>query len=443
MFFLTAFKVHIIHVGNMNNKGTRALLKSDVYLVNEIFNGDVFFSVSTTDIEGVRSLNLPFAEILPPIVDIPYEAADHLAKKFGYSRDELKYKVFALASLFYMFVQAVLSVISIIFVQAGLRAFYRAKVINQIKNCDLVVSCSNENFKESASLLPLNFYWVITWWSMLFERAWEILAAKFLGKSVVMFPNSVGPFRTWIGRFLSKLSLNSCDHILVREPISYEIVKSLSIRSPKILTFETTLLFKSMGDSSFDNYSNPVIGVSPGIYSHSLSEKEVYEYVLAHAKVLDRAVEKYGLSVVFLPHYISGFRYDDLEISKLIFSEMKNASKARIVNMDTVDEFKSLIDRMDMAISSKMHPAVLATSGCVPTLCIAYDHKQTGFFRALGLSECVIPLRDLSYEKLLSKMDYVWNRRDEIRSLLKERIPKLQEHVKNSIKKVMSRFEER
>jgi len=437
VFCLTASRIHIIHVGNMNNKGTQALLKSDVNLIKEIL-GNVYISVSTNDVEGVRKLNLPLDDVLPTIIDIPYEVADRQAKRFRYSRDESKYRVYALASFLYMFIQAVFSVISVVSVKAGSRALYRTELVNHIKECDLVVSCSDENFKESASLLPLNIYWVLAWWSVLFERTWEILVAKSLGKPVVMLPNSVGPFRTWIGRFLSRLSLNNCDCLLVREPTSYGIVKSLRIRSPKILTFDTALLFKTEGGLSSTDFSSPVIAVSPGIYSHALSENEVHDYVKAHAKALDKAIEEHELLVVFLPHFISGFQYDDLDMSRLILREMRNSSKAKILVTDTVEELKSKIDQMDMVISSKMHPAVLAISGYVPTLCIAYDHKQTAFFMELGLGKCVIRLRELSYGILVSKIDYVWNNRDEIGTQLAERIPKLQKHTRESIKQALT-----
>ena len=431
---MVALKVHIIHVGNMSNKGTQALLKSDVSVIREILGEVIFFSVSTTDIQGVKRLSLPVEKVLPPIMDIPYEKADKSARKFSFDREHLRYKVFALASLFYMFVQAVFSVISIVFIKVGLHAFYRAEVIKRVKNCDFVVSCSDENFKESASLLPLNPYWVITWWSMLVARTWEILIARSLGKPVIMFPNSVGPFRTWVGKFLSRLSLNSCNYILIREPVSYSTVNGLKVRSHKILTSDTALLFRSRKDVISNNSSHPIIGVSPGIYRSSLSKKEVRNYILAHAKALDMGIERYGVNVVFLPHYVTGFRYDDLEVCELIVQEMKYKERVRIVNMKTVEEFKSFSDQMDMIISSKMHPAILAVSGYVPVICIAYDHKQTSFFDHLDMNDCVISIRDISYEALLSKIDYVWAMRGKIQDLLMERVPILQRDIRMAIK---------
>jgi polysaccharide pyruvyl transferase WcaK-like protein len=435
---LCAFKVHIIHVGNMANKGTQGLLKSDVFVIKDILKRNVVISVSTVDIDGVRRLKLPLYAILTPMVDIPYEKADAYAKKLGYMRTDLKYKVLAASGLVIMLFQAMLSAFSAVAVKIGFKAFFRHEVLNRLKDCDLVVSCSDENFKESASLFSPNLFWILAWWSMLFSRTWDVLIAKFLGKKVVLFPNSIGPFRTFIGRFLAKLALNNCDYVLVREPISFEIVNSLRIRSKKILTSDTSLLLPLV-NSEVSDLPKPVVGVCLGIYSNILSEKEISRHILAYAKAIDKAIGKYDFSVVFLPHYISGFRYDDFEISQLIICKLKNKNTVKCVNVHTVDEFKSLLGQMDMVISSKMHPAIYATSQYVPTLCIAYDQKQIGYFNRLGLDECVISVREISYEKVLLKIGYVWNKREAIRSSLKRSIPSLETDVREAIKLVLDR----
>jgi len=441
--------MHIIHVGNMGNKGTQALLVSDISIVREVIGGDVAFSVSTTNVEGVKELDSRFRLLLeavvPPMVDVPYEKADLQAKKHGFSRDGLKYKVFAVFYLFYMFVQVFLCAFSAFLARFGVKVFYRSKSLACMKACDVVVSCSDENFKEISSLLPWNVYWVVTWWSMLISRTMEILVAKSLGKQVVMFPNSVGPFTTFVGRFLSKFALNSCTCVIVREPISYGILKSLGVKSPVILASDTTLLFDSQKcfskDVSFG--AGKFLGVSPGVYSQSLSREKFQEYILAHAEALDTAVAKYGFSVVFLPHYVSGFSNDDLEVSRLIYSRMKRTGQAFIVEAESAGEFKSLLSQMDIVLSSKMHPTVFAASSYIPVLCIAYDHKQTGFFESLGLSECVIPFGNVSCEALSSKIDYVWANREKIKAILEKRVPELKANVRRSIEVVIAPFAER
>jgi len=433
--------VHIIHVGNMANKGTQALLKCDVNVLRRVFGEDTQISVSTTDIQGVKKLKLPLTEVLPPIIDIPYEKADFFAKKFGVQRGSISYKLFAVASLLLMFFQTVLSVFSIILEKLGLSGFYRSKVFRSFKDADVIVSYSDENFKEAASFLPLNIYWVVTWWSMLFSRAWDVLCAAFLRKRIVMFPNSIGPFRTWFGRFLTILALNRMEYVLIREPVSYGVVNSLGVKCRKILTADTTVLFKGNGnDVVFESFQRPLLGVSPGFYAQSLSKNDIDRYVVGHAKALDLAIEKFGFSVIFLPHYVSGFPNDDLEVSKSIMKLMRNKDKATIYEAPTVEDFKSALDNMDLVISSKMHPAVFAISGFIPTICIAYDQKQTGFFQLLGLDGCIILIRDFSAEKLLKKISEVWSRREEIKGLLKEKVPVLEENLGEAITLALKPF---
>ena len=438
--FLANIDVTIIHVGNMANKGTQALLTSDVSLIQKIVAGRTSFCVSTTDVDGVKSMKLPVEAIVPPMVDIPYERADFYAKRTGLSRSSPKYKIIALAVLFFMPVQMLLSVLSAVSMKSGLEPIYRGRLLRYMQGSQMVVSYSDENFKETASMLPLNVYWVLTWWSMLVSKTWDVLIAKYLGRPLVLFPNSIGPFRTTIGRTLARLALNRCDRILVREPVSFKIVESLHVKPPRILTVDTVLTLDRVQDQTKIDFSRPTIGVSAGIYSNSLSKKEVERYVEAHAQALDEAIETRGFSVVFLPHYVVGFVTDDLAVSEMILSRMRNKHKAQVINASTLNEFRSLVGQMDIMISSKMHPAVLAVASQVPVVCVAYDHKQTGFFERLKLADCVLPVRDISTRKLLSKIDYVWGERESIRRSLNRDIPVLQAKAIETIRSAIASY---
>jgi len=423
----------------MNNKGTQALLSTDIFILKEIVK-DVFISVSTTDMNGVKKLGLPIDMVSPTIIDLPYEKADRLTKKLRISRRSFTYKSFALGSLFLFFFQTFLAFASLVLHKISLPILYRKENLKLISESDLVISCSDENFKEAASLLPLNIYWILTWWTMLFARTVEVMVAKSLGKPVVMFPNSVGPFRTWVGRFLSRLALNNCAAIIIRDPISYDIVKSIGINCQKFLTSDMALLYTPKKKVMTETFGHPTIGVCPGVYSFSISAKQIERYAIEHAKALDAAIERFGFNVFFLPHYISGFEYDDFEISKLIFDKMKYKKNARILCIGDLENFKSMINQMDLIISSKMHPAVLAVSGYTPTISIVYDHKQLGFFKDLGLSEFAISLQDLSGDKLFSTISLAWSEKGKIKTLLASQVPKMQENIKIVLVKTIEPF---
>ena len=431
-------KIHIIHVGHMSNKGTQALLKSDDIALRDIIDGEVSLSVSTTDIDGVKHLKLPESTvILPTLIDLPYIVADNFAKRLGVSRKSIQYKILSLYALFLMFVETALLVPSVLLVRLGLPSLYKKNVLNKMAHSDVVVSCSDENFKETASMLPLNIYWAITWWTMLFERMIEVTVAKYLRKPLVMFPNSVGPFRTRLGLLMSKLALNNFDAIIVRDSVSFNSMKKLGVVPGMTLTSDAALLFSADSRVSVRKFSSPSVGVSIGVYSQSLSDEDFEKFLSENAKALDRIVDLYDFDVCFFPHFLTGFENDDFEVSKLVKGKMKNGDRARVFRIDSLDEFKLCLEQMELLISSKMHPMVLATSGYVPTVCIAYDHKQTGFLRDLGLTEYLIDLKDVDSETIVSKVGKVVENRKDIVALLKEKIPVLQEEVKSAMRKVL------
>lgn len=57
--------------------------------------------------------------------------------------------------------------------------------------------------------------------------AWHVLWCRLQGKKPILFANSVGPLKTWFGRFLTKWSLKRCRLIIVRDSDSEKLVRQL------------------------------------------------------------------------------------------------------------------------------------------------------------------------------------------------------------------------
>jgi len=421
----------------MTNKGTQALLKSEVSILREVIN-DSEISVSTMDVEGVSSLGLPLERVIPGLIDVPYKKADLLAKRLSYGRNTLRFKVDLLVRLFAVPFQAFIAFASSIFTRTGFRALYRAEVIEAFKNSDLVISTSDENFKEGNLKLPFNLAWTVTWWSLLFVRTCEVvIAKKIFKKKVVLLPNSVGPFRTFVGRSLAKIAFRNMDLMIVRDRVSAANLESLGLKKPTMLTVDVATNFKPDAKTNPAKLENPVIGVAAGVYFNALTENGLKNFVTSHAKALDFMISRYGVKIVFLPHDVTGFKNDDYDICTSILREMQYRQDARIMCVKSVDEYKLLLNQLDMLVSSKMHPAVLASSSNVPALYVVYDHKQTGFFEQLDLLEYCLDISAVSSENLIRKMDNLWNDRQKVESLLSQRIPELQENVKKIVRKAV------
>jgi hypothetical protein len=243
------------------------------------------------------------------------------------SRRSIRYKILSLYSLLLMFAQTALLIPSAVFVRMGLPSIYKNRVLKRMAHCDVVVSCSDENFKESASMLPLNIYWAITWWTMLFERMMEVTVAKYLHKPLVMFPNSVGPFRTKLGLLMSKLALNNFDALIIRDSVSYMALKKLGVVPKMTLTSDAALLFTADTSVEAPKFGKPSIGVSIGVYNQSLNERDFQKFLFDNALALDRIVELYDYDISFLPHFITGFENDDFEVSRTVMSKMTHRSR--------------------------------------------------------------------------------------------------------------------
>jgi polysaccharide pyruvyl transferase WcaK-like protein len=425
----------------MANKGAQALLSSDVSMLREIFV-DPYISVSTFDPESVVAHGPLVNKIIPGLVDVPYKKADLRAKRLSYGRDALVFKIDLMVRSLFVPFQGVLALVSCILAQAGLGYFYRTEVVKALKDSDLIVSTSDENFKEGNLNFQFSIVWLIIWWSMLFQRTLEVMVSKgVFHKKVVMFPNSIGPFRTFFGRFLTKMALRNMDFMLLRDKESLAYAKTLGVELPTILTADMAVTFRSDANEFSVKLTRPTIGVAAGAYFSALTQSELENYVNAHARALDYMIEKHDVNIAFLPHDITGFKGDDRDISNSIFTRMHNRSRVKIISVDDVSEYHFLLKQLEMLVSSKMHPAVLATSSRVPAMYVVYDHKQTGFFEHLGFLDNCVSIKDLCYESLVRKIESVWDKRVELSRQLDIRIPMLQKEIKKAVKKVVFEFE--
>lgn len=426
-----------MHVGSVTNQGTYALIKSEISELKNIYN-DVDITVSCADPGALKSRE-PTLQIIPPLVDISYMRADAKARTKNYSRRSWRYKLQVFYHTLLMLLQAFLLLISIILLKVGLKPIYRSEVIDRLKKADIVISTSDESFKEGASNLPFNLIWKFTWWIMLFSRMIDVIVAKkIFKKPIIIFPSSIGPFRTRIGRFFSKTVFNNVDLILLREKRSIKFVES--IETPVTMAADTALLCEFPHNKIYNRLQKDTIAVSPGFYDYSLSTNTQNQYFLAHAKALDLFIEKYGSNVIFLPHDVKGFKHDDLKACERIIENMKRKDKTKIILVKTLEEFKHFLGQIDLLIASKMHPSVLASTNFTPMIAIVYDHKQTGFFEQIGLDEYIIDINKLSNEELLSKMENAWVNRMKIEKQLSQKIPALQELVRMKMRESLSKF---
>ncbi len=349
--------------------------------------------------------------------------------------------------LFIVF-QFILSVVSALALKAGLPPIYRAAYINALRNSDLIMSSGHQPFVENSPYRPRTIWSFGANLLVLFWGALDVLIAKkIFRKRFATFPQSVGPFNTFIGRFLARFIFGNMDAICVRESISKETIIRLGIKTPIYTTIDMAFFFKPKSNSN-SAIRGPTVGVSP-CFVAGIEKSEKANYVDVLSRTFMKFQQEHGAAIVFLPSQttqnkvmaVSG-REDDYAASKIIETNMLklgcDPSRVKTIFTESVDEFASILCQLDMLVTTRMHPSIFAAGEAVPFVEVIYEHKQTGLLEHLSLEQVGISVNGLSVERLYSKVNYVWNNRVTIHNHLQTRLSSLRSRDRQLLERLIT-----
>lgn len=107
----------------------------------------------------------------------------------------------------------------------------------------------------------------------------------------------------------------------------------------------------------------------------------------AHAPLMRRLIDS-AVSLVLVPHDTRREKTDE-HFLRLALGALPDAAMASTVLLPAVDApaTKAVLGAVDLLVSSRIHPAILAAGGGCATLSYAYQGKFEGLYRMLGLDE--------------------------------------------------------
>lgn len=273
----------------------------------------------------------------------------------------------------------------------------------------------------------------------------NILIAILLGKPVVIYAESIGPFKKYWNKIIANLILNRVKLITLREEKSKEHLDAIGVTKPSIfITADSAFLLESATQQDIKNIlrkegihksGNPLIGLSVskiisnyGFLNHKCKRTAYEEYVKIMAKVVKYLIENLNATVVFIPHVIIPHS-DDRHVAEDILNLLNNENNViSIKNEYTPEELKGIIGHCDLFIGARMHACIASTSMLVPTIAIAYSHKTHWVIgKMLNQEKYVIDIKDFSYDLVLLKVKETWREREKIKRELGEKIPLIKE----------------
>jgi polysaccharide pyruvyl transferase WcaK-like protein len=240
-----------------------------------------------------------------------------------------------------------------------------------------------------------------------------LLSVILLGRPYVLLPQTYGPFRSPVARWLAARMMRQATAIWTRDRGSIPIVEALSGRSPRFApdvaftlpATRPTTLASAPPESVLDHTTLLVgLNVSGLLYMGGYTRDNMFglksSYRQTIAAVVAAIMIETRATILIIPHTF-GAEMED-EASDAVYTSTAHNYPGRAFRLTTplhAAELKWLIGRTGFFVGSRMHACIAALSQCVPTVGLAYSDKFLGVFESVGVSDAVIDLRTSSTDE--------------------------------------------
>ena len=284
--------------------------------------------------------------------------------------------------------------------------------------------------------------------SRLFYVCLPQVLAIMAGRPLVLLPQTVGPFSTWLGRRLGRFilrrasrtycrdrqSLAEADRMLGgagRAHLAYDMGFALEPLAPKPAVVEEVVRLRAQGTLIGFNVSGLLYaGGYTGRNEFGLNQ----DYKELVGRVLNTLLAMDGVQVMLVPHVMGGPHTDESDITacEKVYQQYAGISGGRLHTLRAeVDhhEVKYVIGQCDFFLGSRMHACIAALSQCVPAVGLAYSRKFAGVFETIGCEALVIDLTRESGDSVVATLGRQFQERARTKGQLEAKMPEVRRAI--------------
>ena len=270
---------------------------------------------------------------------------------------------------------------------------------SEVADADIILSKGGGFLLDVGTSYKIPTHLVTIWIAILFK------------KKVLIYAQTVGPFKSRIALDIAKFVLKKVTLILVRDEYSKAYCEnSLKIPSEKLI-LSADSAFELNKDIDFkspkiinevDNEARPkticISLVSPRFAG--LQNKVFEENYCTMMSMTASTLAKQGYQIVFIPHLESG-SYSDRILAKRILGQCEESSKTSISILPPLNPLE-IIKKMEssyVCVCSRMHSMIFALDARVPFLALSYLPKSDSMLKEACLDSWRLSLVELSKER--------------------------------------------
>ena len=270
---------------------------------------------------------------------------------------------------------------------------------------------------------------------------YDAMAVLSLGKSLVCFSQSFGPFQFHNpqNERLTRKILHHCRLLLPREQEAVHELWSLGI--PKSIiknTFESVITLCSI----IDPYVLPSergkrIGIA--IYATKNRKEDERLYYVDTMAVICNILHKRGFCTCFFPMEIKGTEPDDRGIIREIVDRVQNPKFCFVYDTDmTTEQHICEVAKCQIFIGHKTHSTIFAMLTGTPLVGISYHVKTMAFMRQFDIEQYCIEESNLSEKTFIEIYDKLSKEIDSVGMKLFSKAREMSEVIKNDIQLVLN-----
>lgn len=292
------------------------------------------------------------------------------------------------------------------------------ETLHQLADADLVVAVGGGYIREEAGMVKI---------IDLAITLRLLYLSHLLGKTTVLYSQSIGPFGDRRQQDLAGFVLKRMQLIITRESVSRSLLRQMGIPDELVLESTDCAFLARSGqkaaaavpelDRLQRNYRGPLVGVTARSW---LKEEKQCRYERELAQALDNIISKYDAHVLLIPQTtVKRKEDDDRIVQERIFARLTQKNRATCLRGAYGHrELLDIYGRLNYLIGTRFHSAIFALTGRVPTLAIAYEHKAVGIMQDLGLERYVLDIKEVEAQKLGAAFDRLHaDRTDYLRQL--------------------------
>jgi colanic acid/amylovoran biosynthesis protein len=270
------------------------------------------------------------------------------------------------------------------------------------------------------------------------------------GRPAILWGASVGPFaadpriEAKARRHLSTLSL-----ILARELRTVEYLASIGVRDNVAKVADPAFLLEATPCSLPEDLAAAIRSGAVGINLSPILAKRMslgVPWEEHAATCVLQLLRNLDVPLVLVPHVFGPGANDDLAFLTRVHSRLGDYGNRCVLigHAYTAAELKWIISQLSGFVGARTHATIAALSSAVPTVSIAYSQKAYGLnVEIFGSEEWVLPIGTLDPMQLVSAVERMLNRRQDLVDHLRSRVPEIKSQARRAARLLRVLLEDR